>query len=475
MFRQIRMQGHTSRLSLLPWVVLFLGALSVLAGCRPIQPVEEGGVPFPAQVIETPATPEELTAEQAEAAEQPAAPPVGETAADDDPLTVDSDALSLMARMDAARRLLPQVETLAGELQLALPPAGSALAEVENNPFVQILPGVRQAPAPDWLRPGLRVTYYTQNAIFADSADDPAPSGAGFLQYDLVSLDADAAITSLKYFLAGDRSGYSPGFVAPSYGLPGVGDYWIAPQALARAEEAATPDLFVGRMPTEAAGQQFNAVRFQTSVRGGEYVWMFDEVSGLLLFHRYRIFDGFGKTSQAGQIMLAGLRSIDLPWQAAAVPLWVQPGVGMRFDGAYTVDVGGSLTPMPYVVDIAIQEVHPGWATYLTTDSLYGRVNSSAVRVNGAAQLHDALWLPRAALARLEPGQMLDTDPFTGVSLQVAEANRRYVTLEETGTLHVNRATYDRRNGQLVAVSSQKQTGVALVTIELELSSVTTP
>lgn len=468
--------GRASRLSLLPLVVLCFGALSLLTGCQPIQPVDEGGAPAPAllEAAQTPAALDEPPAEPAEAAEEQVAA-VGEAAADNAPATIDADALSLAVRMDAARRLLPQVETLAGELQLALPPAGSALDQVANNPFLQILPQTRQAPAPDWLRPGLRVTYYTQNAIFADSAEDPAPSGAGFLQYDLVSLDENAAVTSLKYFLAGDNGEFSPGFVAPSYGLPGVGDYWIAPQALVQAEDAANPDLFVGRMPTEAAGQQFNAVRFQTSVHGGEYVWMFDEASGLLLFHRYRIVDGFGETSQAGQIMLAGMRSIELPWVAAVVPQWVQPGVAMRYDGAYTVAVGGSLTPMPYAVDIAIQEVHPGWAAYTTTDSLYGRTNTSAPRINGVAQLYDALWLPRSGLVNLEPGQLLDADPFTGVSVQVTEVNRRYVTLEESGALHTSRAVYDRRSGQLVALHSQRQAGLAVIAIDLELANVTAP
>ena len=448
-------RGNALRFPLLPFLVLLLGALLVLASCQPIQPV-----------VETPA------AVEAPASEEAAAPVDEEAEAPDQ---AGLDAVSMAARIDAARRQLPQVETLAGQLQLALPQTGSALAQVESNPFLQLFPELRQSAAPAWLQPGLRVTYYAQNAIFAETADDPAPSGAGFLQYDLVALDAGAAITSLKYFLAGDGGGFSPGFVTPSYGLPGVGDYWIAPQALARAEEAANPDLFVGRMPTTAAGREYNAVRFQVSAQGAEYVWMFDEASGLLLFHRYRIFDGAGESAQAGQIMLAGLRYIELPWQDAAVPQWVQPGVGLHYDGAYTVEVAGGVTPMPYAVDIAIQEVHPGWAAYLMSDSLYGRTSSSGMRVNGVAQLHDALWLPRAGLANLAPGQVLDVDPFTQVSLQVADVDGRFITLEETGSLHNSRITYDRRTGRLAAMSTQRQAGLAVIAIELHLSDMTAP
>ena len=439
-------RGIALRLSCLPLVVstLIAGAL-LAAGCQPIQPPTA-----------TPAAAE--TTPSAEDAAEPSAP-------------AEPDAVELAARIDAARRQLPQVETLAGQLQLALPQAESALAAVENNPFLLLFPALRQSPAPDWLLPGLRVTYYTQNAIFADNADDPAPSGAGYMQYDLVSLDAETAVTSLKYFLAGDDGGYSPGFVMPSYGLPGVGDYWVAPAVLAQAENAANPNLAVVRMPTTAAGRQYNAVRFQANLQGAEYVWMIDEASGLLLFHRYRMFDGFGETSQAGQIMLAGMRYLNLPWQVADAPQWVQPGARLSFDGSYTVEVAGSVTPMPYGMEIVIQEVRTGWANYRVADSLYGRTNSASQRINGAAQMYDALWLPPAGIADLEPGQILDVDPFTQVSLRVAGVDRRHVTLEETGTLHASHIVYDRRTGRLVALSSQQRAGLAVIAIELSLAN----
>ena len=212
-------------------------AVVLLAACRPVQPVSDeaqnGGSP---QAAPTPAAISTVT-----------------------PDTNGGLDAGSLARIEAWRAQqsanLQAIEALAGHVQgrraVPKPPpsaqqAAAPLAD-PSHPFLILFPELRTAAAPEWLREGTRVTYAVQSASFAANPDDPTPSGAGYLQYDLAALEGDAAYASLTFYLGDGSAGpVSPSFVTVAQGIPGAGDYWISPSVLARAEQVAGPELGSG-------------------------------------------------------------------------------------------------------------------------------------------------------------------------------------------------------------------------------------
>ena len=55
--------------------------------------------------------------------------------------------------------------------------------------FLILYPELKQAPAPRWLQPGVRLSYNFAYATFDDGPDGVTPSGSGILQYDVVAQD----------------------------------------------------------------------------------------------------------------------------------------------------------------------------------------------------------------------------------------------------------------------------------------------
>ncbi|MCL5999183.1 MAG: hypothetical protein M1546_24435, partial [Chloroflexi bacterium] len=155
----------------------------------------------------------------------------------------------------------------------------------EQNPFLILFPELRRATAPAWLKEGVRVTYRFESASIAQKEGAEGSSGAGFAQYDLVALDRQAAVTSVRMYTDLGTGTLLPSMVLRFVDLPGAGEYWVNPKVLQDAESVANDNLAVVRMPQKAGGKTYQSVRFVYNTEGAEYVWAFDQSTGLLLFY----------------------------------------------------------------------------------------------------------------------------------------------------------------------------------------------
>jgi hypothetical protein len=373
-------------------------------------------------------------------------------------------------RLQAIREQQPQAVRLPSQLR-AVDAQTTAANAVAANPFLALFPELRDTYAPRWLRTGTRVTYHVQSASFIQDPDSPDPSGGGYLQYDLVAFDRKEVVSSSKFYLVNVLNGVvTPSTVAPSYGIPGLGDFWISPVVLTHAEDAASPNLAVVRMPTVVGDQEYSAVRFQYQDGDAEYVWMFDQESGLLLFHRYAIGDPLYEDSQAGQLTLLQRRRLSIPWRRDIKPDWVRTGVNLEYEGVYgTVPPASPRVDLPYGLTARITRAQRRWSEYEVTDYLYGVVNTRGSRVSGTAQLFDALWLPVSAAGRIRTGQVLDTDPVTGARIVVESKDAATVVLAEIGDAYRTALNYDAVDGRLLGISSQTQVGLATTLIDVQV------
>jgi len=347
-----------------------------------------------------------------------------------------------------------------GELAKVLPGGAG------ESPLLQAFPELRDSPGPDWLREGVRVTYRVQSATIADAYDEGGAAGAGFVQYDLVALGGGLAVSSLKFYLD-TGSSIIPSFVLPSWGIPGAGDYWLDPKALENAEDAANSEVTVTRLPTTIGGEQYQAVRFEYKADEAEFVWVYDEVSGILLFYRHAIGDG---DKQLADSTLMGRRQVKLPWRGGSLPDWVREGSSLRYEGTYSVGVAGSpAVSFPYSVEATVKRTGQGWSEFEVSDYVSGRLNGSSSRVSGVAQTGDAFWLPEEALRALRDGQRLDRDPVTGAEVTVSRGESGTITLTETGATYTIALTYDESDGALLAMEQQVSSGFATTAIQLQL------
>lgn len=367
-------------------------------------------------------------------------------------------------------------EALAGRDPFAPPspdqPAEPAAADQVGNPFVYLFPELAQAAAPDWLDEGVRVTYYGQSANITQVPWEESSGSAGYLQCDLIALDEEAAVSSIKFLVDLGQSTLIPTVVLPGLGLPGAGDYWLHPDALERAEGVAGDDLVVIRGPAEIAGETYQAVRFEYRTEEALYVWMFDQASGVLLFYRHEIQTAGDTHKQLTDLTLVQQRQLQLPWQARSGPAWVDEVNALQYEGEITSYVMGSPAgSVPYEVVAETAHNRPRWSAYLFSDYLDGRKNSTTWRLTGVAQPFDALWLSPEALDALEDGQVLDRDPVTEAEISVARRRDGTIVLAESNRAYRTDLIYGGDDGLLYALIQEIHNGASTTVVELELTA----
>jgi hypothetical protein len=186
----------------------------------------------------------------------------------------------------------------------------AAQTPVDQSPLLVLIPDAGTAPAPAWLRQGIRMTYYSASASVRGArhyyTQDPngnwidpdtgqrysqgdvaSASGHGFTQLTLVYVDQSVAVVDARSYGLQGLAASSPRTllgVAGFVGLPGVGgDFWIQPLALARAVGLQARGTKVVRMPYTLAGRQFRAIWLETRGDTNYSSWVFDEDTGILL------------------------------------------------------------------------------------------------------------------------------------------------------------------------------------------------
>ena len=350
------------------------------------------------------------------------------------------------------------------------PPAGGVKLDDNRFPFLLLFPALRDAPAPAWLAAATRVTYRVESATIPQVRDQPGASGAGYVQYDIVALEPDVAVATSKLYLD-TADGVLPSLSFPVLGHPGVGEFWLNPDVLANAEQAATDGLSVTPLDKDTGAGTFHTVRFQYTHANAQYVWMFDVDSGLLVFFSWSIGSDADPNRQLGQLTLAARRQLALPWQAGRLPDWVARARRLRYSGTYATTVAGAATvSLPASATVNIQSTFERWNAYSLSTVIQGQASSVVEALTGGDQAFDGLWLSPEALAALADGQTLDTDPVTGAVLTVAR-DPDTISLTETGQHYATRLVYASDDGRLLELIQQQQNGLANIVTDLKLDN----
>lgn len=407
-----------------------------------------------------------------------------------------------------SRTMLPLVLVLA-----AIPCAAEAPAP-QPGKFVTLVPELADLPAPDWVKPGVRVTFYGAAASSNESRGrlvedpngpwedkktgkryrdteesgegNPTSSGEGFAQLDIISVEGKSVVAMVQLYLIVRTSGA----IFPSgVGMPTVGtaanleDYWVHPEALKKLIGLDVEGLRALRGPVTLGDRTYDGVMFESTLGGTHSISMYDLATGLLLRQSTTTAGAFDAVrlptdttprqgnTQRTVTRLAGVREIGASLAGGRPPDWVATSKAMTYAGAtqMTNPVDGmDLGSAPTQIDVALGRRGEAWREYRTACTMVigGMQNSSEdAGVAGGVGL---FWIDPKKLAALEPGAVIDEDPLTGIRVTVGNAGTgaqggRTISLRSANAKFCVEGAYDLSNGALLdVVLSNAATGLTL-------------
>jgi hypothetical protein len=346
---------------------------------------------------------------------------------------------------------------LLGAASIFLLLASTSLAQVTDEPmqpdknhWLQLMPALASAPAPTWVKPGVRITYRTATAMVvgagAEWVEDPngymcpdgirrvlvprRGNGAAGVQ-DVTVLGVDRGLAGIELagytwtnFDSGLMSTGIVGFVEPA----GVGvDYWVNPDVLAQLPNQSNAGLTVARTDYVVREKNHHVVWIRSQAAGFNEDWVYDAQSGLLLHwancaeHPH---DGVVDTFLSN-ITLTDGRQLKLPWTGSRDPAWVAGLKAMHYGGAEILP-GSALVAPQISTSQNVLDCTGGASGCLrfkrTVISHQGAFTApvQCEQVSGPATI-GGRWISPDALAQLRTGQQIDTEPVTGIVTSVGK------------------------------------------------------
>jgi hypothetical protein len=226
-------------------------------------------------------------------------------------------------------------------------------------------------------------------------------------------------------------------------------------------------------------GVTYKAVSFANTSPTNYLQYTYDTETGLLLSATTRTKGATspvaaeGEAAPTGNTQLtitrfAGYRHRMLPGIDSAKPGWLANTSQLYYGGNYwqtnPLDPTTGSYTYPMEVSVTFGSGGANWAPFTLRSQTQGSQPTEASGVTGPTGLY---WLDPQALASLSPQQVLDQDPVTGETIQVASIDSGRVTLVSRLPGVETTTTYDQRTGVLVGYKmSAPRTGA---TIELGL------
>ena len=315
---------------------------------------------------------------------------------------------------------------------------------------------------------GLRATYYATVDTGPTGGGGEGRAGDAVIQTDVVALDAATATTSTSVYVRGPlgllrpQAGGGFGSMVPV----GSGDFWASPEVLADVTERSDDEVTVIRGPVEVAGSSYQAIRFEVNHEGARYSMTYDEVSGLLLHHRYDIVSADGATIETGIIDFRKRRQLEIPWAGGSSPSWLLPGLTMAYQGQTVYEIPGTV-PSPFPVTLTAEVVSAGGESSIVRWSSAGD-GRLLIPIRSAAGVYQlmGLWLPDTALGIDEVGDV-DSDPDTSMMITVIQNYQEGVVFEETNGQDYRRLlTYEKATGKLLTSYEEQLTEAITGTVQ---------
>ncbi len=425
-------------------------------------------------------------------------------------------ATGLAALKDYEKSMPVDVQTPPG-----FPETPQNLGATGSGQMLGDVPGLAvTTPPPPWIAPGLRLTYYTMTGFLTNGPheyildakggwkdkqgnrykrnDIQGGGSNGLLQFNIVGMDQQKAAVQMLFYLYDGMNTSEPqqkletGYVGQG---GNGGDLWLHPEALKAlvGKYANQPPpkfgqggMWVSQIQKQIEQATYNAVQIALMAESGSRkVWVYDLASGVLLYSSEINKISVAQTQTArvhpGGSMVKfttfkGSRMLSVPWAQQPAPAWVARARTFRYRGTFQVNIPGSpATPFPVNATITVAERGADWLKFdvATGNQAPGASSEMTVRVAGNSMLCGS-WIPPTAMGTLQAGQVLDSDPFTKVTVQVGAADAQHVTLVHNSPRQQIQYTYRRQDGLLVRTLFNDRFNRLNMSNQIELSLVST-
>ncbi len=317
------------------------------------------------------------------------------------------------------------------------------------------------------LRPGLRLTY----DFIARNADKLSH---GLLEVTIIAADGASVCLSRRFYLTPAQGGP----LTRNYRQDSVEELSARdPFFLPRRRQAELQEQNPWQEP--AAGCRIMA-RSETLALNGEnraatHIWRkskdeevsrhYDCATGQLLHWK----ESRGGAETMARLM--GSRQMDLPWSDAPLPACLHQTQALIYSGYSALQAPGAApAPLARRQELRVIRRGDGW---LFLESRMHRQESPAVAdslvVNGPGS-SPPLGIAPDILRRLQAGQVVDRDPYTGFMLLVAGRDAKAATFAEEGPAQSFRYVFDLNSGMLACVASEdRSTGYGAIASEMRL------
>ncbi len=368
---------------------------------------------------------------------------------------------------------------------------------------------------PDWVRPGLRLTYYLQTGSLSGSVggwvldpegdwehketkqryskgDRVGHSSRGWLQVTVAGLDGEvAALAEPFYLLDGDDA---TSVLSSSLDMLATvdtgGDFWMHPTR--QAEwcrknpwlDAPQPGQILARpVRWTVGGQTYDATLVGVFGDASRTSYVFDRASGRLLCLRRLTrqppdirdpeMPVVDTVSYATFLEFVSARQLNLPWLAAGLPEWAGRVQSFSWRGQFTIQGQGTTpTPLALADDVVVERRGANWMLFAGRSQTQGSMMPAEWKAVTGPGCLPPLGIPPAALAGLAVGQEIDRDPVTGVVVSVVHADAQVVALRAQSPRESTTYVYDRQQGVMVrrtAVKTDRVPGISRV-YEIQLA-----
>ncbi len=343
-------------------------------------------------------------------------------------------------------------------------------------------PELKNAPAPFWLKEGVRLTYESssmpvagENELWEDSSERHAAprelsdsAGRDYTEVSVVGIDrAGVAVEIRDLDSATLNAPLRPVGLGAVVGAPGMlAEWWINPDSLAAIPDGRKGAIEVRRIPYAARGITYNAIRFSFAAQGAQHALIYDLKSGILVYkgnvaERRLPVQGSSDAVPApvkmlARSMLVEYREMSFPWTHDLPPSWTEEFQSATFAGSITAAFPGT-TSLPFQTSSVMTVTARGrrWFLYRTQDTTAalseippGVAMRDGDRISGIAQV-GGLWIPPMGFTRLRQGQTIDTAPVTGAKIIVAAVDDAFVTFREQAAGYSADYWYNRTSGAL--------------------------
>ena len=124
-----------------------------------------------------------------------------------------------------------------------------------ENPLNVFIKNVGTTPAPNWVKPGVRLVFFGGASWLYTNGMPPSrqlsDSGSGYVVVDVISVTNDIVVMNFRYYIIADFNNGPPKYISSgSYtGPPSVGfNYYVHPQILRSLLTLNSPDVKAVRM-----------------------------------------------------------------------------------------------------------------------------------------------------------------------------------------------------------------------------------